>query len=107
MMETLEQHVRNVMIEKGASPFWADSAMRWIESAMNTNTYFTKGVSHFKLALNKELGRGVIRTFSFDALMLFPDTDKEATARLTYTFNKDRKMAHKVELSFYSAPANP
>lgn len=75
--------------------------MRWIEGAMNTNTYFTKGVSNFRLALNKKLGNGLIRAFSFDVLVLFPDTDKEASARLTYSFDKDRKMAHKVKLSFY------
>ena len=105
-MKTLEQHVKDVMIEKGASPFWAGSAMRWIEGVMNTNTYFTKGVSHFRMTLNKE-GNGLIGSFSFDVLLLFPDTNKEATGRISYSFDKDRKMAHKVRLTFYSEPANP
>lgn len=101
-MQTLEQHVRKIMIDKGANPFWADAAMRWIESAMNTNRYFAKGVSDFRIARNKKSGDGMIRIFSFDVLFLFPDTNEEKTARLSYSFNPERKMAHKVLVKFYS-----
>ena len=88
------------MVKRGVDPFWADAAMRYIGRAMSTNSYFTKGVSHFKLTFQKHFS-GVPRIFSFDVLVYYPDKDKEVSARLTYSFSPVQGT-HKVRTKVYS-----
>ena len=100
-MQSIEVRIKRFLTSNGIDLFWTSSAMRHIERALNTNRYFAKGASKFALIAAKK-NKGMIKEFSCNVLLYFPDPDEERTALMVYTFDPNRKNAHSVNVHIYS-----
>lgn len=89
-----DTQIENVMLAKGAAPFWVSSAMAYIRRLLTSNQYFTTSVNNIRVTVGKN---GMIKSVTAKVVRTYPD-DKACPnleAKIKYTFNPNRKMAHK------------
>ncbi len=82
--------IKQYLESNKVSPFWAASAMSWIERVLAGNMFFVQDVSNPKLRTKD----GHVSRFECDATAIVPDTGKTVKAHIIYTFNPKLTKAH-------------
>lgn len=101
---TPEQQLHRYLLSRDVAPLWADGALRVLQTALSTNTYFTKSLHVQDLTLHPKespLVKGhKVKRLALMATLNFPDTYKERPAIFVYTFDRKRKMPHQVKVHY-------
>ena len=88
-----EKLIREFLKGRGVHPFWIDSALSWISRVLAGNDYFVRLISNPTVTTK---ARHIVK-FECDAITVHPDSNREATARIVYTFNA--RTGHKATIS--------
>lgn len=89
-----DTQIETRLLAKGASPFWVNSAMQYVRQLLTGNKFFTTDVKDIRVTVGKH---GTVKSVSAKVTRIYPDDAECPTleARIKYTFDAKRKMAHK------------
>lgn len=94
-MYATEIAIRDFLISKGVVLFWVDSHMNVIKQGLATNQYLPMHVIEQAVTVSK----GHIKRYTATIRVRYPDTCRDSTVSLRYTFNPNARKAHTLRLN--------
>ena len=91
-MQSVEQTIRDFLIQQGATPFWADSCISIVREGLANNVYFPLHA----IAQAAIISKGHVKRYGATIKVRCPDVERDATIRIRYTFNPNIRKAHKL-----------